>query len=59
MPEFSAVQEQVKQDWVDERRRELQEQYVNEVLSRYEVVFEELPAETAEPQAEARAETAE
>jgi len=59
LPEFSAVQERVKQDWVDERRRELQEQYVNEVLARYEVVFEEPPAETAEPQAEARAETAE
>jgi peptidyl-prolyl cis-trans isomerase C len=59
MPEFSAVQEQVKQDWVDERRRELQEQYVNEVLARYEVVFEEPPDQPAEPQGEARAETAE
>ena len=54
----AAVQEQVKADWLDERRRELQEQYIDEVLARYEVVFEELPPEETEPPAEARAETA-
>jgi len=59
LPEFSEVEAQVKQDWVDERRRELEEQYVNEVMGRYEVVFEEPPAETAEQTTEARAGVAE
>jgi hypothetical protein len=33
LPEFAAVQEQVKADWLDERRRELQDQYIDEVLT--------------------------
>jgi hypothetical protein len=57
LPELSEVQEQVKRDWIDERRLELQEKYIDEVLSQYEIVFEELPAEGEEPQTEARAET--
>ena len=47
MAEFSAVEEQVKADWLDDKRRELQDAYVDEVLGRYEVVFEDAP-ETAE-----------
>ena len=56
LPEFSEVEEQVKQDWIDERRREIEEQYIDEVMGRYEVVFEELPPEAATSPAEARAE---
>jgi hypothetical protein len=56
-PEFAVVQERVEQDWMDERRRELQDKYVNEVLASYEVVFEDLPPEQAEQQAEVRPET--
>ncbi len=56
-PEFPAVQERVKQDWMDERRRELEDKYVNEVLASYEVVFEDMPPEPPEQQAEVRPET--
>ncbi len=58
-PEFAAVQERVEQDWMYERRQELQDKYVNEVLSNYEVVFEDMPPEQAEQQAEVRPETSE
>lgn len=58
-PEFAEVQERVKQDWMYERRQELQEKYVNEVLSNYEVVFEDMPSEQAKQQAEARPEISE
>ena len=44
-PEFEMVKEQVKQQWMDEKRRELQDQYINEVLAGYEVEFEEAPEE--------------
>ena len=56
-PEFAAVQEMVKQDWLDDKRRELQEKFVSDVLANYEVVFEELPDETAEQGAAAGPET--
>lgn len=56
-PEFAAVEERVKQDWLDEKRRELEETCVSDVLASYEVVFEELPEETTEPGAEAGPET--
>ena len=56
-PEFEMVREQVKRDWMDEKRRELQDTYINEVLARYEVVFEEVPDEPSAEQAEAGAET--
>lgn len=39
-PEFAAVQEQVKQDWMNYKRKELKDEYVNEVLNSYEVVLE-------------------
>ena len=58
-PDFTDVGEQVKQDWLGERRRELQDKYVNEVLAGYEVVFEDLPDETPDQRAEARLETSE
>jgi len=49
MPEFAAVRDLVKQDWMDEKRREFQDAYVEEVLSRYEVVFEESPPPPPDP----------
>ena len=58
-PQFAAVQERVKQDWMDERRRELRDEYVNEVLASYEVVLEEVPPEEAKQQAEVGPETSE
>ena len=60
VPAFAAVEERVKQEWLDERRRELRDEYVNEVLTSYEVVFEDLPPEEhgqAEQRAEARPKT--
>jgi peptidyl-prolyl cis-trans isomerase C len=58
-PEFATVQDQVKQDWIGEKRSELQYDYVDDVLAGYEVVFEEPPDETEDPGAEARPEKAE
>ena len=54
-PDFEMVQDEVKQKWMDEKRRELQDRYINEVLAGYEVVFEDLPDE---PTDEAGSETA-
>ena len=48
LPELAQISEEVKQDWIDERRRELQEQFIDEVLARYEVKVEDSPA-VAEP----------
>jgi peptidyl-prolyl cis-trans isomerase C len=58
-PEFAAVEERVKQDWLDDKRRELQGKFVSDVLASYEVVFEDLPDETPEQGAEAEPETSE
>jgi len=44
-------------DWLDEKRRELQEKFVSDVLASYEVVFEELPDETMGQGVEAEPET--
>jgi hypothetical protein len=40
-PEFEAVQEEVKRDWIFEKQREIQDDYVNGVMASYEVVFED------------------
>jgi len=53
MPELAALREEVKQDWVMEKRRELQDGYVNEVVAGYEVVLEDLPPEEGEPPSQA------
>ncbi len=58
-PAFAEVQERVKQDWMYERRQELQDKYVNEVVGNYEVVFEDMAPEEAKQQAEVRPETSE
>ncbi len=46
LPEFAPVRVLVKQDWMDEKRREFQDVYIEEVLARYEVVFDESPPAT-------------
>ena len=56
-PEFAVVEEMVKQDWLGDKRRELQEKFVSDVLASYEVVFEDLPEETPEQGVEAEPET--
>jgi len=56
-PEFAVVEEMVKQDWLGDKRRDLQEKFVSDVLASYEVVFEDLPEETPEQGTEAEPET--
>lgn len=52
--DFAVVESRVKQEWLDAKRLELQERFVNAVLANYEVVFEELPEESTRqgPEAE-------
>ena len=38
---LAAVKEQVKRDWVDEKQREIQNDYVNSVIAAYVVEIEE------------------
>jgi hypothetical protein len=57
MPELDTVKEQVQRDWLDERRRELQDEYVSNVVSSYEVVFE--GAEPGENRVESQRESTE
>ena len=40
-PVLDEVRERVTQDWVDQKRDEITEQYFSEVLAKYEVVVEE------------------
>jgi len=40
-PEFEAVEEQVKRDWMDAKQREIQADFVNNVIAAYEVDIEE------------------
>jgi parvulin-like peptidyl-prolyl isomerase len=44
---FTDVEAMVLQNWQDERRKELNEQFVANLLDRYEVVIEEVPADAA------------
>ena len=50
---FSDVEEMVSQSWQDETRKELNEQFVANLIDRYEVVVEEFPADGAVLSAEA------
>ena len=50
---FTDVEAMVLQNWQDERRKELNEQFVANLLDRYEVVIEEVPADAATTTAEA------
>lgn len=40
-PEFAQVEESVRQDWEDEKRAELNKQFIDGVLARYEVIVED------------------
>jgi peptidyl-prolyl cis-trans isomerase C len=51
-PPLEEVREQVTQDWVDEKRREITERYFADLLAQYEVVIEGQPdAEQTDVQA--------
>ena len=50
---FTDVEAMVRQKWQDERREELNEQFVANLLDRYQVVIEEIPADAAATTAEA------
>lgn len=43
VPPLEEVRARVRQDWVDEKRREIREQYYADLLARYEVVVEDAP----------------
>jgi len=47
-PDFAAVEAQVRQEWMDLKRRELEEETIDQILSSYEIVFEEAPEEDQE-----------
>lgn len=40
VPPFEDVREQVRQDWVDENRKEISEKYYADLMARYDVVIE-------------------
>ena len=42
-PELETVRDEVKQDWMNKRRRELQDEYIDAVVASYEVVLEDMP----------------
>ena len=54
-PTFSGVEDRVRQDWEEEKRRDLNEQFVAGLLDRYTVIIEE---QTAGDEAEAAQEQA-
>jgi hypothetical protein len=47
IPEFETVEKQVRQDWMDVKRGELEEETIDQILSSYTVVFEESPQEAS------------
>jgi hypothetical protein len=47
-PEFTEVEEQVKQDWVDDQREKLNDQFIASLMGRYEVTIEDVPIEKLE-----------
>jgi hypothetical protein len=54
-PEFAQVEERVRQDWIDAKREELNERFIEGLLSRYEIIVEETPVPViGEPVAELR-----
>jgi hypothetical protein len=53
-PEFEMVKDEVKQQWMDEKRRELQEVYINQVLADYTVEYEDAADEPIDEQVQSR-----
>ena len=45
LPEFVEFEEQVKEDWTNDQREKLNEQFVASLMGRYEVTIEEVPVE--------------
>jgi len=54
-PTLAEVEEQVRQDWVDDKRKEITEQYFAQLLARYDVIVERESADEAADAAEAPA----
>ena len=53
-PEFAQVEERVRQDWIEANREELNQQFIEGLLSRYEIIVEETRVPViGEPVAEA------
>ena len=51
-PAFSAAEEAVRQDWEDEKRAELNSQFIDGVLARYEVIVEDEASALSEGQSQ-------
>ena len=45
VPAFSEVKDRVTQDWVEEKRREITDQYFANILARYDVIVEREPTD--------------
>jgi hypothetical protein len=39
-PTLAAIEERVRQDWIDEKRKEITEEYFDQLLTRYDVIVE-------------------
>ena len=54
-PTFESVKEQVLQDWESEKREQINEQFIANLLARYDVTIEEGPVDELSPDAEVQA----
>lgn len=54
MPAFEAVEDQVRQDWVTERRRQMSDQFFTELLDSYEVLIEQPDEASTDPASASR-----
>jgi len=54
-PIFSEVEEQVLQDWESDKREQINEQFIANLLARYDVTIEDAPIEELSPDAEVQA----
>ena len=43
MPELDTVRDKVAKDWADAKREEMNAQFIENLISRYDVVVEPLP----------------
>jgi hypothetical protein len=44
-PKFESVAEQVQRDWENDQREQLNEQYITNLMARYEVIVEDVPVD--------------
>ena len=54
-PTFEAVKVQLLQDWESEKREQINEQFITNLLARYDVTIEERPIDELSPDAEGQA----